>query len=141
MQNSSTVKDFIAVGDVDVQVIGSDNQILDSQIPVRQMLEQIIAKTGLPPFILGLSWSTTERMSSQQADILTSELEAYRKLLEPVIIKIAQTFLRINGYSCEARVAWDDIMLQDLAEISQARLNEAQAQQIEMEIGKEVKDE
>lgn len=141
MQNSSTVKDFIAVGDVDVKVIGSDNQILDSQIPVRQMLEQIIAKTGLPPFILGLSWSTTERMSSQQADILTSELEAYRKLLEPVIIKIGEIFLRMNGFSCEARVSWDDIMLQDLTEISQARLNDAQAQQIERELGKEVENE
>ena len=141
MQSSSTVKDFIAVGDVDVKVIGSDNQILDSQIPVRQMLEQIIAKTGLPPFILGLSWSSTERMSSQQADILTSELEAYRKLLEPVILKIAQTFLRINGYSCQARVTWEDIMLQDITEISQARLNDAQALQIEKEIGKEDENE
>ncbi len=55
------VRDFIAVGDVDIKVIGADNQIIDSQVPVRQMLEQIVAKTGLPPFLLGLSWSTTER--------------------------------------------------------------------------------
>ena len=33
----------------------------------RQMLEQLVAKTGLPPFLLGLSWSSTERMSAQQA--------------------------------------------------------------------------
>ena len=43
---------------------------------------------GIPPFLLGLTWSSTERMSSQQADILTSELEAYRRLLNPVIEKI-----------------------------------------------------
>lgn len=141
MQNGTSVRDFIAVGDVDVKVIGADNQILDSQIPVRQMLEQIVAKTGLPPFILGLSWSTTERMSAQQADILTSELEAYRKLLEPVIVKIADTFLQMNSCSCPSRVVWDDIMLQDLTEISQARLNNAQALQIETEIGKEENDE
>lgn len=141
MQSSSTVRDFIAVGDVDVKVIGADNQILDSQIPVRQMLEQIVAKTGLPPFILGLSWSTTERMSTQQADILTSELEAYRKLLEPVIVKISDTFLAMNGYTCSTAVVWDDIMLQDIAEISQARLNNAQAMQIENDIGKEDNDE
>lgn len=67
-------------------VIGADNQIIDTQVPVRQMLEQIVAKLGLPPFILGLSWSTTERMSQQQAEILASELESYRELLNSVIL-------------------------------------------------------
>lgn len=131
MQSSNQVKDFISVGDVDIKVIGADNQILDSQVPARQMLEQIVAKTGLPPFILGLSWSTTERMSSQQSDILTSELETYRKLLEPVILKIVDTFLHMNGFSCRASIHWDDIMLQDISQISEARLKEAQARQIE----------
>lgn len=77
MQTGGAVKDFVAVGDVQIKVIGADNQILDSEVPVRQMLEQIVAKTGLPPFMLGLSWSSTERMSTQQADVLTSEIGAY----------------------------------------------------------------
>ena len=84
---SSQVSDFVAVGDVSIQAIGADNQILDSEVPVRQMLEQIVAKLGVPPFLLGLSWSSTERMSSQQADMLTSELDAYRRVLTPVIRK------------------------------------------------------
>ena len=75
----------MAVGDVKASVIGADNQILDSEIPVRQMLEQIIAKTGLMPYMFGLSWSTTERMSQQQADILTTELESYRRIITPVL--------------------------------------------------------
>lgn len=62
---SGEVSDFVAVGDVSIQAIGADNQILDSEVPVRQMLEQIVAKLGVPPFLLGLSWSSTERMSSQ----------------------------------------------------------------------------
>ena len=133
MQSSKAPRDFIAVGDVQIKVIGADNQILDSQIPVREILEQIIAKTGLPPFILGLSWSTTERMSSQQADILTTELENYRKILEIVILKICNTYLSMNGYSCKANVVWDDIMLQDMAELSRARLLNAQAEKLEKE--------
>lgn len=44
--NSNTVKDFVAVGDVSVKVIGADNAVLDSEIPVRQLLEQIVAKQG-----------------------------------------------------------------------------------------------
>ena len=72
------VSDFVAVGDVQIKAIGADGQQMDSEVPVRQMLEQIVAKMGIPPFLLGLSWSSTERMSSQQADMLTSELTAYR---------------------------------------------------------------
>jgi len=128
MQTGGAVRDFVAVGDVQIKVIGADNQILDSEVPVRQMLEQIVAKTGLPPFMLGLSWSSTERMSSQQADALTSELEAYRRILTPVILQVCGTFLRFNGYSAGAQVLWDDITLQDRTELSRARLYDAQAE-------------
>ena len=130
MQSGSEIRDFVAVGDVQIKVIGADNQILDSEVPVRQMLEQIVAKTGLPPFMLGLSWSSTERMSSQQADVLTSELEAYRQLLTPVIKKICTVFLRGNGYHCGVKVVWDDITLQDEVEQSRAQLYRAQAEKI-----------
>ena len=94
------------------------------------MLEQIVAKTGLPPFMLGLSWASTERMSSQQADVLTSELEAYRRILTPVIAKICRTFLRLNAMSDDILIEWDDITLQDQVELSRAMLYEAQAKQI-----------
>ena len=59
---------------------GADNQILDSSVPIRQILEQLVSKTGIPPFMLGLSWSSTERMSTQQADLLTTEMTAIRRL-------------------------------------------------------------
>lgn len=125
------VSDFIAVGDVQVRAIGSDCQILDSEAPVRELLEQIVAKLGVPPFLLGLSWSSTERMSSQQADILTSELEAYRRLLTPVIAKICSMWLRLNGFSPRLAVEWDDITLQDATELASARLKNAQAAVLE----------
>lgn len=128
--NSSRVKDFVAVGDVEVKVIGADNAVLDSEVPVRQLLEQIVAKTGLPPFMLGLSWSSTERMSSQQADILTTELQSYRRILTPVIKKIGNMYLALNGYSCIADVVWDEITLQDECDSARAELYFAQAGKI-----------
>ena len=82
------VRDFVAVGDLDIKVIGADNQVLDSQVPVRQILEQLVARTGIPPFLLGLSWSSTERMSAQQADLMTSEITALRRTLEPAVERI-----------------------------------------------------
>lgn len=130
MQPSGPVKDFVAVGDVNIKVIGADNQILDSNVPVRQMLEQIVAKLGIPPFLLGLSWSSTERMSSQQADVLTSEIEYYRETLNPVIRKICSMFLRMNGFGCDFEITWNDITLQDQLQIAQAEYYNAQCEKL-----------
>lgn len=134
MGSKDAVKDFVAVGDVSVKVIGADNKVLDSEIPVRQLLEQIVAKTGLPPYMFGFSWSTTERMSMQQADILTSELNAYRRVVNPVILKIGRKYLEINGIASPLEVCWDKITLQDERETATARLYEAQAEKILREI-------
>ncbi len=127
---SGSVKDFVAIGDVQIKVIGADNQILNSEIPVRQMLEQIVAKLSIPPFMLGLSWSTTERMSSQQADALTTEIDAYRRILTPVIEKICSLYLRLLGNSNGVSVIWDEVTLQDSVELAKANLYNAQAQSL-----------
>ena len=125
---NGTVRDFVAVGDVEIKVIGGEAPILDSEIPVRQILEQLVAKTGLPPFLLGLSWSTTERMSTQQADLLTSELWALRRAVEPAMRKICETFLALEGLDNRVEILWDDISLQDITQEAQAQLYRAQAE-------------
>lgn len=124
------VKDFVTIGDVDIKVIGADNQIIDTEIPAKHMLEQIVAQIGIPPFLLGLSWSTTERMSEQQTNLLTTELEFYRRLLSPVILKIARTYLRLNGYYDEPQIKWNTINFKDEVEQAQAKLYNAQADEI-----------
>lgn len=125
------IRDFVSVGDVDIRVIGAEAQMPETEIPVRQLLEQLLSKLSVPPFLLGLSWSSTERMSAQQADILTSELDYYRRLLEPVICRIAGMYLQLCGSTAAVRVHWDPINLQDEVELAQARLHNAQAAEIE----------
>ena len=125
---NGTVRDFVAVGDVEIKVIGGEAPILDSQVPVRQILEQLVAKTGLPPFLLGISWSTTERMSTQQADILTSELWALRRTVEPAVMKICRTFLALEGLDDRLQIHWNDISLQDITQEAHADLYRAQAE-------------
>lgn len=127
---SREVRDFVAVGDVDIKVIGADNQILDSEVPVRQMLEQIVAKLSLPPYMLGLSWSTTERMASEQADLLTTELEHYRRVLTPVLETVCRTHLRAYGYTGKTEIVWNDILLRDTVEDATARHLDAQTKEI-----------
>ena len=135
MQESrnGSVRDFVSVGDVSIKAIGADNQILDSETPVRQILEQLVAKTGLPPFMLGLSWSSTERMSSQQAHMLKSEITALRRTLEPAVGRICALWLRLHGYGCRFKVDWEDINLQDEVEEAKATLYLQQARKLELE--------
>ena len=131
---NGTVRDFVAVGDVQIKVIGGEAPILDSQVPVRQILEQLVAKTGLPPFLLGINWSTTERMSTQQADILTSELWALRRAVEPAVRRVCQLFLAMEGLNDRVEILWNDISLQDITQEAQAQLYLAQAEKYRAEV-------
>lgn len=129
------VQDLVAVGNISIKAIGSDNQILDTEIPVRQLLEQIIAKLGVPPFLLGLSWSTTERMAQQQTTILASELSYYRRLLEPVIQKICRTWMGLSGVYSPVTLEWEAVDLQDQLQQAQAEYYRARAQEITSQEG------
>ena len=130
---NGTVRDFVAVGDVEIKVIGGESPILDSEVPVRQILEQLVAKTGLPPFLLGLNWSTTERMSAQQVDILTSELWAIRRTVQPAMERICRLYLALEGLDNRVEILWDDISLQDITEEARADLYRAQAEKYRFE--------
>ena len=128
------VRDFVAVGDVDIKVIGADSPVLDSQVPVRQILEQLVARTGIPPFMLGLSWSATERMSAQQADLLTSEITAIRRTVEPALLRVAELWLQLHGFDDRVELEWEDIDLQDMVEEARAELYRAQADKLREEM-------
>ena len=134
---SGAVRDFVATGDVEIKVIGAEAAIPDCQAPVRLIIEQLIAQTGIPPFLLGLNWSSTERMSSQQADIMTSELTALRRTLTPVVEKVCRLWLRMHGYDCPFTVEWEEINLQDQVEEAKAALYRRQAERLERENVKE----
>ena len=130
---SGRVRDFVAVGDVEIKAIGADEQILDSEAPVRQILEQVVAKTGIPPFMLGLCWNSTERMSSQQADMLTTEITAIRRTLTPAVERVCRMWLRMHGYGCRVETVWEDINLQDEVEEARAALYLEQARKLRIE--------
>ena len=74
-------------------------------------------------------------MSTQQADLMTSELTAIRRTLTPVVEKICRLWLRMHGYPDIPEVVWDTINLQDEVEEAKARLYDAQARQLEGEEG------
>ena len=86
------VRDFVAVGDRGHQGHrgGQSGAGQPGARCVRSWNSSLPAP-GIPPFLLGLSWSSTERMSAQQADLLTSEITALRRTLEPAVERICET--------------------------------------------------
>lgn len=134
MRDTSGVYDFVCVGDVGIKVIGADNQELECDVPIKHILEQIVSKLSIPPFLLGLSWSSTERMSSVQVDILTSELEYFRSVLTPVIKRICSMHLRLMGVNSPFEVQWNNISLMDEVELANARKTNAEALCLEREL-------
>ena len=60
---------------------------------------------------------------------------------KPVETKIVSAHLKMCGYNDSFKIEWDKINLQDAVELSQARLNNANAMNIERQIGAEVQNE
>ncbi len=120
---------------IDVQVLGGQEPVLNLQVPVHVMQEEIITKTGLPPFMFGLyKWTTTERMSNNQNDMIVANINAYRTKVEPILRRVINTFLVLQG---EAGAQWDlewrEVNLMDKTEQARARLLNAQA--LDKELG------
>ena len=87
--------------------------------------------------MLGMNWNSTERMSAQQADMLTTEVTALRRTLTPVVERICRLWLQMHGYGCSFTVVWDDINLQDLVEEARAELYHEQARKLKLENDRE----
>ena len=75
-------------------------------------------------------------MSTQQVDILTSELWALRRAVEPALRKICRMYLATEGLDDRFEIIWSDISLQDISQEAQADLYRAQAEKYRAEAKK-----
>lgn len=126
-KRSGNSADFVqALGkddDITIKAIGSDGQIIELEMPARHVMEQILAKFGLPAWMLGMQWSTAERMAEQQSEIVLQESRTRFERRLPGLNQIVTTWLRGRGYT------WNDgdwRIVQELPRLSDM-LKEAQA--------------
>lgn len=133
--NEEGIMDFIAAiqGGISFQAIGSDVKELSFVEPIRVFWEQVISTVELAPFMLGLQWSTTERLSQQQADSIIGACDDMRSEIEPDILRILDWVQRLRGLKGTVEVSWQDINLQDSVETARADLTKAQAQKQRMD--------
>jgi len=103
----SSTKDFFSAGNIKVEVIGANGQALDFQLPHRAIMEQIVSVTGLPPWWLGFSWSTTERLSQQQADKIVGNTKSWRDEITPDILHLINLHLLLSPASRGLRLGPD----------------------------------
>lgn len=122
-------KDFFSTGKVTVTCIGADSEVMDIEVSNRTLLELIVSGTGIPPFMFGFSWSTAERMSKQQADMLLATIEECRREVEGAVRRVLDAHIRLSGLRAALgyQLTWSDVNLQDRRETAFAEHFEALA--------------
>ena len=133
--NEEGIQDFAGAGQGTLmfQAIGSDVKELTFEQPHRAMQEQIVASVELAPFMLGLQWSTTERMSQQQADCIVSTVEDIRVELKPDFLHILDWVQRVMGLRGKVGLAWKPVNLQDAREQAMAEFMAARTRKTKID--------
>lgn len=122
-----SVKDFFSSGEVTVDVIGAAEDELNFEIPYKSLMEQIVSATGQPPWMLGFSWSTTERLSTNQADLLTSTVNGIATEELHFSRRLVQRWLDLTGRQGEFELVFNPVSLHDAVETARADAIAAQA--------------
>lgn len=94
--------DLVTVGgpdsEVTVKVIGHDGQILQYDIPLRHVLEQLVSKTGLPAWMLGLYWNSTGIKGSVEVEGILQDAKIRQFAMLPEFIRLFSTYLLLRGH-------------------------------------------
>ena len=119
--------------EITVEIIGADGQLLEMEIPMRQVIQDICGKTGLPSWMLGYSFSTTERRANFEAEMVLADVQVRQAAKTPHFEKLITTMLRLRGRTWKPgdwKLEWQQVNLHDMVAQAQARFLNAQADQM-----------
>jgi len=105
-QSADFIRAIDKNSEISIEVIGADNQILEMEVPARHILEQIVAKTGLPPWMRGLHWSTTERLSNAETEMLLADVVTRQSAKMPLFTHLVSTLLKLRGRTWNKGAWW-----------------------------------
>ncbi len=125
-------RDLVTVGKVMVDILGAAGAELDIVDPGRHILEQIVAKTGLPPMVLALQWQAGERIGQVQLGLLGELIDHIRDHMEASLRYLFTLRQAIVGRPFEFDLSWEAPTLMDAAEQAKADLSAAQARGAEL---------
>jgi len=126
------------VGNTTITSIGADASVMDVQMAKRAIVEEIVAATGVPAWLMGYVWSSSERLSTQQADVLLAQIGCIRAEVSPALLRIVTTRQMLRGVRGRVELRWPDITLQDLVQTAEAAYNDARAEELRMRVGRQL---
>lgn len=134
--------DFVRAIDVnstiEIKVLGADGQVLEMDIPVKYILQDICGKTGLPSWMLGYSFSTTERRASFEAEMVLADVTVRQEAKTPHFERLISTMLLLRGRTWKPgdwKLEWKQVNLHDIVAQAQANFLNAQAEQMQSMAG------
>ena len=116
--------------EIAIDIIGANGQVLEMDVPARHVLEQIVAKSGLPSWMVGMHWSTTERLSDNEAEMLLADISTRQAAKMPYFYNLIRTLLLLRGRTWKKgdwKLEWAQVNLKDVMKQAQARFMNAQA--------------
>ena len=120
--------------DITIKVIGADNTvILDMDVPLKYLVQDVCGITGLPPWMLGYSFSTTERRANFEAEMVLADVSVRQEAKTPHFERLIATMLRLRGRTWKPgdwKLEWKQVNLHDIVAQAQARFLNAQAEQM-----------
>lgn len=85
--------------DVTIEVVGAQGDVLSIEAPARHMIEQVVAAFGLPPWMLGITWSQAAGIGEQQSVVVLQEAQTRFARRRPFLERPVATMLRARGRS------------------------------------------
>jgi hypothetical protein len=127
--------------EVSIKIIGHEGQLFLYEVPLRHVLEQIVAKTNLAAWMLGIYWSTTERMATLEVEMALADAKIRQYAMLPEYLRLLSSFLKLRGRtwnsittSLDRKGDWGLIFespnVRDLVAVAQAEFLTAQASQM-----------
>lgn len=117
--------------EINISVIGADNTvILDMDVPMKYLIQDICGVTGLPAWMLGYSFSTTERRANFEAEMVLADVAVRQTAKTPHFERLISTMLLLRGRTWKPgdwQIEWKQVNLHDLVAQAQARFLNAQA--------------
>ncbi len=82
---------------VDIKVIGHEGQLFEYEVPMRHAEENVVVSSGLPAWMLGKYWSTTERMAQLEVEMVLADGAMRNETETPGLIRLFSTVLAMRG--------------------------------------------
>lgn len=134
--------DFIQVmgkdDDIEIKVVGADGKTISQEFPMKHCVEAIISKTGLAPWMIGVTLSGSNSVKEQEINMALADAEVRKASLLPSLNILARNLLKARGRTWRPG-DWTLVLkspsLHDLISQAQAGFLNAQAHLMESGAG------